>query len=393
MENGIYLDNAATTPMSEHTKRIMDRMSNMFGNPSSVHSRGREVRSIIDSARIEIKSSFGAQNGDIIFTASGSQANNLALLGIADHLKKIGKNTIITTEIEHPSVYNTCRKLEQDGFQIIFAPVNIDGIVEIDDLERLIEVYEKEVGLVTIQWVNSEIGSMQKVAEIGALCKQNGRDIIFHTDAVQATCCVDIDIDKCKIDMMSFSGHKIGTMKGIGGLYVADRSLLTPVVFGGGQEYGLVSGTENATNIACLASAVRQTQENISLDVERINDLKNYFSDTLSSLMDIFFWFNNTRDSDSGIMSLTIPKIEGAALMMLLDSEGVQVSNGSACSSANLSPSRVLTAIGLDDKSALCTIRISISANNKIDDVVIAANKIAELSHRLNGLSNGGEEC
>ena len=377
----IYLDYAASSPLLGEVKhRIFDILA-IYGNPSSTHAAGAEARKIIDDAKKNLLDFLGAKEGDIIFTSGGTEANNLAILGLEDYLRKSGKTTIVTSKIEHPSVLKAYEHLEGKGFNVIYMPVHEDGRVDIEDLHMVIEANMSTLGLISIQTVNSEIGTVQNIEDIGGLCRDY--DILFHTDAVQGVGHVPIDVEKCYIDLLSMSGHKLGTPKGVGALYVRYKKALSPLVYGGGQEYGLRSGTENVLGIAALDTAISCWRNWVNSCINYVKIMRPEIADGLTECMKVPFFINN-EDSGGHIISLTIPKVEGSSLALLLNEAGICVSTGSACSSGNLEPSYVLRAIGLSDKDAVCTIRISYSPYFSLtSDIFKAIQKIAELSKQL----------
>lgn len=375
----IYLDHAATTVVERSALEYMSHIKNC-GNPSSIHNMGKNARKIIDSTKELIKRYFRASEGDVIFTSGGTESNNLAILGIAEYLKRIGKTTIITSKIEHLSVLNVCKELENRGFHVIYMPVCYDGRIDIEELDKIMFQNHDTLGFVSIQSVNSEIGTCQNIEDIGFLCNEYGA--IFHTDAVQAVSQMNINIDKCHIDMMSISGHKIGTPMGIGALYVRDKSLLSPIMFGGGQEYGLRSGTENLIGISAMAGVFTYLQGALAENQEKVASIRTYMIEKIDEYMTIPYRIN-CFDGSNHLISLTICKVEGTSLMLMLNENGICVSTGSACSSKKLEASYVLKSIGVNDKDAICTIRISLSHHNTKEEVEIAAKKIAELSAKL----------
>ena len=386
----IYLDNAATTSLSYSVKEAMKQAMDLYGNPSSSHVLGIQARKMVESVRQKTLDFLGAKSGTVIFTSGGSEANTLAIYGLRDHLKSIGRMTIITSKIEHPSVLNVCAEMERLGFHVIYMPVCSDGRVDIEVLDAMMQEHKDDLGLVSIQTVNSEVGTVQCVSDIGDLCEEYG--VLFHTDAVQAVGHVPVNVTKNKIHLLSMSGHKFYSPKGIGALYVSDTALLSPVIYGGGQEFGLRSSTENTIGIAALGAAI----ENVDLlfpiwkgETERLHTL---FMQELENQMTIPYSINGRVDGGN-IISLTIPKVEGKALMLMLNQNDICVSTGSACHAASLKPSDVLMAIGLSEQDAVCTIRISFSVDTTEQDVVIAVKKIAELSAQLYAFSQGSLEA
>lgn len=380
-----YFDNAATTKPLLSDMELL-KMDGIWGNPSSRYYVGLKSREAIDACRDSIKLAFDAKSGDVIFTSGGTESNNLALLGIVNYLKQQNKDAIITSCIEHPSVKNVMKKLEFMGFEVIHMGVDYRGKVSIEDLEQQMDLLGNRLGLVSIQMVNSEIGTRQDLKSIGALCHKRG--VLFHTDAVQGVGRYRISIDDCYIDMLSMSGHKIHALKGIGALYVRDKTLLTPIVQGGGQQYGLRSGTENVSGILSMKNSVDKVLLNPTIGViEKM--MRDGFTKKLEEAMEIPYFINN-KECTNGIVSITIPKVEGTALMLLLDGEEFYVSTGSACSSNSLEASYVLRSIGLDEKSAFCTIRVSIdSSENSQDDCIRLAKVIALKSKELYDIGQG----
>lgn len=380
----IYLDNAASTPISNS---IMDSVATIvkeYGNPSSIHKKGRAAKNMIEEARKNILNYIHAEEGTVIFTSGGTESNNLAVLGMAAYMKKNNKKTIITTKIEHPSVLNACKYLENEfGFKVFYMPVCYDGRVDIEELYRIMCENKDTLGLVTIQAVNSEIGTIQLINDIGALCEEF--NVPFHTDAVQAIGHIGINVKKDNISFLSISGHKIFAPKGIGALYVKDISILSPVILGGGQENGLRSGTENTLGIACLGMAIKQCEDFALYRMEMVKKLRKIFLDTLQSYMKVPYKINYWNGVEN-IISLTIRKVEGNSLMLMLNNKNVCVSTGSACSSNKLGSSHVLRAIGIEDTDAICTIRISLSSLNTEEEVNTAAKIISETAKQLRDL-------
>ena len=251
----IYLDNAATTRIShEAFEAALWALHDNYGNPSSLHQAGVGAAKVVEKARSRIASYIGAMPDEIVFTAGGSEADNLALRGMAPYLKKIGKTTIITSMIEHHAVLHTCQALEKDGFKVIYMPVDQDGRVDIEELDRVMQQFKDTLGMVSIMAVNNEIGSIQLIDDIGDLCQEFG--VIFMTDAVQALGHIPLDVNKSHIDLMAMSGHKINAMKGVGVLYVRRGLEIDPIITGGGQEHHLRAGTENVPGIVSMGAAV-----------------------------------------------------------------------------------------------------------------------------------------
>lgn len=379
----IYLDNAATTRMSRDATEVMLRaIYDNYGNPSSLHQAGTNAKKMVDKAREQIAKSIGAASDEIIFTAGGSESDNLALRGIAPYLKEIGKTVIITSQIEHHAVLNTCKVLEKDGFKVIYMPVDEDGRVDIEELERVMKIFKDTLGLVSIMAVNNEVGSIQLIDDIGDLCQEYG--VLFMTDAVQALGHIPLNVYQSHIDLMSMSGHKIHAMKGVGALYVRRGIKLESVITGGGQEYHLRAGTENVPGIVSMGNAVETVTRNMDADKAYYELLRKTFFDELNRLE-----VNYVVNCDGGvpnIISLTLPNCESEAMLLLLNERGICVSAGSACTAGSLDPSHVLKALYLDDQDASCTIRISMGKNNFLNEMIQAANAISESVQQLQAM-------
>lgn len=379
----IYLDNAATTRMSrEATEVALKAIYENYGNPSSLHKAGTEAAQMVAKARKQIARCIGAMDDEIVFTAGGSESDNLALRGIAPYLKENGKTTIITSQIEHHAVLNTCKVLEKDGFKVIYMPVDEDGRVDIEELERVMKIFKDTIGLVSIMAVNNEIGSIQLIDDIGDLCQEYG--VLFMTDAVQALGHIHLDVNTSHIDLMAMSGHKIHAMKGIGALYVRRGIKLEPVITGGGQENHLRAGTENVPGIVSMGEAAEKIIKNIDADRAYYEHLRKLFLGELDRLG--VNYVVNCSGGVPNIISLTLPKCESEAMLLLLNEKGICVSAGSACTAGSLDPSHVLKALYLDDQDASCTIRISMGANNCSDDMIKTANAIFESVQQLQSM-------
>lgn len=379
----IYLDNAATTKISKTAfEAACWTIHDCYGNPSSLHKAGTEAAQMVAKARKQIARCIGAMDDEIVFTAGGSESDNLALRGIAPYLKENGKTTIITSQIEHHAVLNTCKVLEKDGFKVIYMPVDEDGRVDIEELERVMKIFKDIIGLVSIMAVNNEIGSIQLIDDIGDLCQEYG--VLFMTDAVQALGHIHLDVNTSHIDLMAMSGHKIHAMKGIGALYVRRGIKLEPVITGGGQENHLRAGTENVPGIVSMGEAAEKIIKNIDADRAYYEHLRKLFLGELDRLG--VNYVVNCSGGVPNIISLTLPKCESEAMLLLLNEKGICVSAGSACTAGSLDPSHVLKALYLDDQDASCTIRISMGANNCSDDMIKTANAIFESVQQLQSM-------
>ena len=377
----IYLDNAATTKISQEAfNAALWALHDNYGNPSSLHQAGTNAACMVEKARKQIASFIGASADEIIFTAGGSESDNLALRGIAPRLKKTGKTTIITSQIEHHAVLNTCKALEQDGFKVVYMPVDQDGRVDIEELERVMDMYKETLGLVSIMAVNNEVGSVQLIDDIGDLCQEY--NALFMTDAVQALGHIHLNVNTSHIDLMAMSGHKIYAMKGIGALYVRRGIKLEPIITGGGQESNLRAGTENVPGIVSMGEAVEML--NKSEDYCLFEHLRNLFLKELDRLN--VQYVVNCSGGVPNIISLTLPHCESEAMLLLLNEKGICVSSGSACTAGSLDPSHVLKALYLSDQDASCTIRISMGKYNTSEEMILAAHAIYDCVQQLQAM-------
>lgn len=381
----IYLDNAATTRISQYSfEKTLWALHDFYGNPSSLHQAGTAAAKAIEKARTQIAKYIGTAPDEIVFTSGGSESDNLALRGITPYLKEIGKTTIITSMIEHHAVLNTCAVLEKEGFKVIYMPVDQDGRVDIEELDRAMQEFEDTLGMVSIMAVNNEIGSIQLIDDIGDLCHENG--VIFMTDAVQALGHIPLNVNDSHIDLMAMSGHKINAMKGIGALYVRRGLKISPIITGGGQEHHLRAGTENVPGIVSMGAAVEDLSKNSTMEYREgvYKDLRKAFLAELDRLG--VEYRVNAEGGVPGIISLTLPHCESESMLLLLNEKGICVSAGSACTAGSLEPSHVLKALCLDDQAASCTIRISMGRYNSSDDMFKAAQAIAESVWQLRAL-------
>ena len=369
--NKIYLDYAATTPVDgEVLKAMMPYFNEKFGNASSIHSFGQEAMTAIDQAREKIARYFNCDFTEIIFTGSATESNNLVIKGF-----KFQKKHIITTKIEHESILEPLKELEKMGHKVTYLPVDKEGLIKISNLEKAIK---DTTILISIIYANNEIGTIQPIKEIGKLLEKinkkrkenNLARIYFHTDAVQALNYLECRPDWLKVDLLTFSGHKIYGPKGIGGLYVRKNTPLSPIISGGGQEFGLRSGTENISSIIGLAKAVELALENKEKNYKKIFDLRNQLLKDIIKDNKIAVKINGLRnDCLPNILNIRFPGINNETLIIALDQAGVAISAGSACSSRALAASHVLTAIGLTPKQVKESIRISIGKNTTKQEI------------------------
>lgn len=383
MENRlIYVDNSATTPIS---KEVLDAMmpwlTEGYGNASSIYSKGREAGWALKGAREQIASILGAQPNEIYFTSGGSESDNWAIKGAAATMAKRGKKHIITSAFEHHAVLHSCAALEKQGFEVTYVPVHENGIVRVEDIEAAIR---PDTGLVTIMYANNEIGTVQPIKEIGALCRKH--KIWFHTDAVQAFGHVPINVEEQNIDMLSVSGHKIHAQKGVGLLYVKKGVVLPNLIDGGAQERGKRAGTENIAGIVGLAKAMEIASQNIEERGERTRVLRDKLIDNILKIDRTRL--NGDREQRlPGNVNISIEGIEGESLLLSLDMYGICASSGSACTSGSLDPSHVLLAIGLCHEVAHGSLRISLSDENTMEDVDRILEVLPGIVERLRSMS------
>ena len=378
----IYVDNAATTPIS---KEVLDAMmpwlTEGYGNASSIYSIGREAGWALKGARENIASVFGASPTEIYFTSCGSESDNWAIKGAAEAMAKRGKKHIITSAFEHHAVLHTCKALEKQGFEVTYLPVHENGIVRLEDLEAAIR---PDTGLVTIMYANNEIGTIQPIKEIGALCRE--RKIWFHTDAVQAVGHVPINVEEQNIDMLSVSGHKIHAQKGVGLLYVKKGINLPNLIEGGAQERGKRAGTENIAGIVGLAKALEIASTDIEGRAAKTRVLRDKLIDNILKIERTRL--NGDREHRlAGNVNISIEGIEGESLLLSLDMYGICASSGSACTSGSLDPSHVLLAIGLKHEVAHGSLRISLSDENTEEEVDYILEVLPGIVSRLRSMS------
>lgn len=378
----IYADNAATTAVSEEVLQAMlPHFRIAFGNASSIYKLGRDAQHDVEDARAKVAKAIGAEPREIFFTSCGSESDNWAIKGIAENLAKRGKKHIVTSVFEHHAVLHTCEYLEKKGFEVTYVPVSDKGLIDPKDVRNAIR---DDTALVTIMYANNEIGTIQPIEEIAAICKE--KKVIFHTDAVQALGHVDIDVKKQGIDMLSLSGHKIHAQKGIGALYVRKGIVLPNLIHGGAQERNKRAGTENVPAIVGLGVAIETATKNIAERNAVIVPRRNRLIDGILKLP--YTRLNGDRDKRlPGNLNISIEGIEGESLLLMLDQYGICASSGSACTSGSLDPSHVLLAIGLKHEVAHGSLRLSIEENVTDEDVDYILEVIPKIVERLRSMS------
>lgn len=356
----IYADNASTSPLSNEAKRVILELTGEFGNPSSPHSKGISARKLLNRARSEIKELIGASESDIlVFTSGGSEANAQALFSALGSDKK----ELIISAVEHDSVFNSAKALERFGLKTTVAGVDSDGIISTEKLGRLIG---SGTALVSVMTANNETGVLQPVGTAGSLCRERG--VIFHTDAVQAVGHIPICFKSMNADMLSFSAHKFGGMKGVGALCIRGGVTAFPLINGGMQESGLRAGTENIIGIASMAAALKESLDGFHKKQKKVLSLRSRLTDGLARIDGVSFNCNH-GERLPGIVNVSFSGVSSDAMLMMLDSAGICASSGAACRSAEGTPSRVLTAMGLGRDRAMSAIRFSLSHNNTEEEI------------------------
>jgi cysteine desulfurase len=375
----IYLDHAATSPMRpEVIEKMMLVMNNTYGNPSSIHSFGREARHYIDQARETLAHSIGASVNEIVFTSGGTEADNMALFGVAESYQQNGKH-IITTESEHHAVLHACQRLEKQGYEVTYLSVDESGIIRFDELRASLR---EDTILVSIMFGNNEVGTIQPIKEIGLLLKDHQAK--FHTDAVQAYGLEQINVNELAIDLLSVSAHKINGPKGIGFLYARDSVKLQPRIFGGDQERKRRAGTENVASIVGFQEAVKIAEEERISKREQFLSYKQLLVQHLTE-QGVEFQINGTLEiSLPHVLNLSFPGTNVEAMLVNLDLAGIAVSSGSACTAGSVEPSHVLVAMfGKDSDRLLNSIRFSFGFSTTRDQIIKAAEETAKIVNRL----------
>ena len=375
----IYLDNGATTMVDkEVVKAMQPYFTKIYGNASSLHKEGQEAKRALEKARETIVKEINAEPEEIIFTSGGTESDNIALQEIAYTNKDKG-NHIITTKIEHPAVQKTCNFLAKDGFNITYLDVDKDGLINLEQLKK--EITDKTI-LVSIIHANNEIGTIQDIEAIGKICQEKG--IYFHTDAVQSFTKIKIDVKKQNIDLASFSAHKIHGPKGIGALYIKKGTKIHPLMHGGSQENRLRPGTENIPGIVGFAKAVEIANKE---DLNRMEELRDYFIEKVQKEIPETELNGSKTKRLCNNINITFKYIEGEALLLRLDDKGIEVSTGSACSSRELKPSHVLTAMGVPAAMAHGSIRFTLSKFTTKEELDYTINHLKEAVEDLRALS------
>jgi len=379
--NRIYFDYSASTPLDDSVlERMLPYLRENFGNASSVHGAGREAHVAIDHAREQVAGVLNASPAEIVFTSGGTEADNLAIFGIAEN--HVEPRHMITSAIEHPAVLNACKALERKGWQITYVRPDESGIINADKISQEIR---PTTALISIMHVNNEVGTINPIEEIAALAAE--RNIPFHTDAVQSFGKLPIDVQKIPVSLLSFSGHKIYGPKGSGGLFVRRGVKLMPILFGGHQERDRRAGTENTAAIAGLGYATELAQEKMQHDAEHVGKLAEHFLKNLTGISRAMFLNGHVKDRLPGVLNISFAGKDSVALATRLDLVGIAVSTGAACASGSVEPSRVLQAMGLPRERSTSALRISFGRPTTVAEIdqalavfkkILASPKMAE---------------
>ena len=378
----IYADNAATTKMSEAAVHTMISVINEdYGNPSSLYSIGQQAKEILEEARKTVAEAIGADPREILFTSGGSEADNQAIRSMAEEGKKKGKTHIISSAFEHHAVLHTLERLKKEGFEVTLLDVHEDGLVRPEELEQAIR---EDTCLVTIMYANNEIGTIQPIRELGAVCRKHG--IPFHTDAVQAIGHIPVNVNEDQVDLLSASAHKFHGPKGVGFLYARKGIRLTNLIEGGAQEKGKRAGTENVPGIAAMATALKEAVANMERNAALLTANRDRLIEGLGKIP------HSALNGDAkrrlpGNVNFCFEGIEGESLLLLLDDKGIEASSGSACTSGSLDPSHVLLAIGRVHDVAHGSLRLSIGEDLSQEDADYIVQSVSEVVEYLRSFS------
>ena len=378
----VYADNAATTRVSDEVlNSMLPYFTERYGNASSIYKLGRDAQRDIEIAREKVAKALNASPNEIFFTSCGSESDNWAIRGVCEKLASKGKKHIITSVFEHHAILHTCQYMEKHGYDVTHLPISKDGFVNPEDVRNAIR---EDTAIVSIMYANNEIGTIQPIKEIGAICRE--KKVIFHTDAVQAVGNVPIDVKEQNIDILSLSGHKIHAQKGIGAIYIKKGLALPNLIFGGAQERNKRAGTENVPAIVGLGTAIEIATANIPEKAEKVTAMRNRLIDGILKLPKTRL--NGSRENRlPGNCNISIEGVEGESLLLKLDLNGICASSGSACTSGSLDPSHVLLALGLKHEVAHGSLRLSISNENTDEDIDYILEVVPKIVEQLRAMS------
>ena len=378
----VYLDHCATTPLHPDVLTAMlPFLRHSFGNPSSIHTLGRKAREAVEEARGRVAALIGANASEIVFTSGGTEANNLAIQGVARARKDRG-NHIVTSAIEHHAVLKTCQYLERNGFTVTYLPVDHHGIVNPEDIKKALT--DKTI-LVSVMHANNEVGTIEPIDEIGRIVTERG--IPFHTDAVQSAGKVPLNVKEMSVDLLSISAHKFHGPKGIGALYIREGISIDPILYGGEQEKGIRSGTENVASVAGLGKACELASKAVPVLSNKIRKMRDTLQERISAAVPGLKINGHPVSRLPNCLSVSIPGLIGETILRDLDARGIAVSAGSACTSHSVEISHVLSAMGLPAETAQGTVRLSLGIINTPDEIEYAAASFVEVVEKLKTLS------
>ncbi|MEI6297020.1 MAG: cysteine desulfurase family protein [bacterium] len=381
----IYLDHASTTPIDPNVLEVMfNFQKENYGNPSSLHSIGRIAKKAIEKSREKIALILGTEKDEIVFTSGGTEADNLAIIGIANAYKNKGKH-IIVSKIEHKAVLKACRKLEKENFEVTYLDVDKNGIVSLRHLKKSIR---PDTILVSIMYANNEIGTIQPIKKIAKILKESKiYNPIFHTDACQAVGALSVNVKELGVDAMTISSSKIYGPKGVGCLYLSRKYSIEPMIVGGGQEGGIRSGTENVSSIVGFAEALAVSDDKRNKETERLIALRDYFWSRIKTGVRGVCLNGSIKNRLPNNLNISISDVEGESLLLYLDDKGIYCSTGSACSSSDLAPSHVLTTIGVPLALAHCSIRFTLGRYTRKSDIDYAMKILPKCVEKIRDMS------
>lgn len=378
----IYMDHAATTRVDP---TVVDAMlpyfTQHFGNASSLHAFGREAYNAMETARSKVAKLIGAEKDEVIFTAGGTESDNMAVKGIAFRNRSKGKH-IITTKIEHPAIMETCSYIETVGFRVTYLPVDSSGLTDLSELEKAVT---KDTILITIQHANNEIGTIQNIEAIGKIAEE--KNVRFHTDAVQSVGKIPVDVKKARVDLLSMASHKFHGPKGVGALYIRKGVVLDPLVHGGGQEKGLRSSTENIPGIVGMGKAAEIAGNQLVPDGQRVSAMRDKIICKVLEEIPLSYLNGHPTQRLPNNASFRFDSVEGESLVLSLDNKGIAASTGSACSSKKLKPSHVLLAIGLNEVQAHGSLRLTLGRENTDEEVGYVIEVLPEVVSKMRAIS------